>query len=377
MKILNLDTNSYEVVRKIESPQTKIEQLLHLLYCYENSIYETLYDKNQPILKSYVQSLKEVKETNEQFLFFTSGTTGNPTGAFKTKENLELEVKELVDILSAYAIQRVVVTVPFVHLYGVNVGALLSKYLHVELVVKENFLLEELIEQAQKRDTLVVTTPLFIKALNRLKKDVEFKNALFITSTSPLQQSDAKEFKEHYNSTVMQIFGSTESGAIAYKFDDNKIWRAFKSVEISSKNEMLEVTSPFISRKLLNEKVQTVELPFKSEDIVNIVSEKEFILVGRDSSLIKIAGKRFSTLQIESIVESLPEVNSAIVKVKRDDKALKDEIVEIYIEQNEDFNHKKVRELFLKNFGSTHIPYKLHVVQKILFSSVGKKIGFE
>ncbi len=52
------------------------------------------------------------------FLYFSSGSTGFPSGALKTKENILEEVEVITSSLKEFNIKRVIVTVPFLHLYG-------------------------------------------------------------------------------------------------------------------------------------------------------------------------------------------------------------------------------------------------------------------
>ena len=380
MKIFDMDTKSYVEIQKLQNPSTKVEQLSHALYCYQNGIFDVIYDKSQPSLQKYVNSLdsKVLNQEGMQYLFFTSGTTGKPTGVYKTKENLEKESQALIEALPKQKFTRVVVTVPFVHIYGIDIGAILPKNLDVEIWTKENFLPEELAIEAQKENTLVVTTPVFIKALNRIKKDVKFDKTLFLTSTAPLPTQEAKAFKEHYGSSVMQLFASTETGLMAYKLDDEVVLKSFKGVLIDENEGMLCVSSPFITKKILTDGTpKEVALPFQTEDIVEIIDTKSFKLLGRSSNLAKIAGKRVSTLQIESLLEELEGIKAVMIRITRDDHALKDEILDIYVEGDVALNGKKVRSVLKENLGSIHIPFKIHNNIKIIRSSVGKKIGFK
>jgi len=374
-----MDKKCFVGVEKVDNPSTKVEQLSHALYCYEHDIFDIIYDKSQPSLKSFVEGLDQEMLTQDamQYLFFTSGTTGTPTGVYKTKENLEKESQALIKTLPNQKFTRVVSTVPFVHIYGIDIGAILPKNLDIEIWTKENFLPEELAVEAEKEDTLIVTTPVFIKALNRIKKDVSFSKTLFLTSTAPLPVEEAKEFKEHYGSSVMQLFASTETGLMAYKTDDETILKAYEGVSVGEKDGMLNVSSPFIAEKVLAGGVKDVVLPFQTEDIVEIVDATQFKLLGRSSNLAKIAGKRISTLQIESIIESIESIEAAMIRIRRDDKALKDEILDIYVESQVKLDAKTLKALLKEHLGSINIPFKIHNNMKIKRSSVGKKIGFE
>lgn len=380
MRIYDMDKKCYVEITQIDNPTTKVEQLSDAIYCYKNEIFDVIYDKSQPALKAHVESFGEdfLKQDEMQFLYFTSGTTGTPTGVYKTKENSKKQAWACIDTFpKEMKFNRVVTTVPFVHIYGVDIGGVLPFELDIDVWTKENFIPEELAREAEVAGTLVVTTPLFIKALNRIKKDTKFTDTLFLTSTAPLMPDDAKEFHDNYDCSVSQLFASTETGLMGYKFDDETVLRAYKDVEIGESDNMLNISSPFVAKKILNDSVQTVEFPFQTEDIVEMLSEHEFKLLGRSSNLAKVAGKRISTLQVENIVETLVGVECALVKVRKDAKALRDEILDIYVESSVEIKSKDLKAALKEVFGSMHIVFKLYNNMQITKSSVGKKIGFK
>ena len=380
MRIYDMDKKCYVEIQNIENPTRKVEQLSQALYCYENEIFTLIYDKSQPALRDHVASFGEgyLKQDNMQFLYFTSGTTGLPTGVYKTKNNSRRQALSMIETLpSNIKFTRVVTTVPFVHIYGVDIGGVVPYELGVDVWVKENFLPEELLVEAEVPNTLIVTTPLFIKALNRVKKNTQLKDTFFITSTAPLSQEDAKEFHEHYGSSVMQLFASTEAGIMGYKIDDEETFKTYDCVAIGENDNKLNISSPFVTQQVLSKEREKVIPPFQTEDLVEMLGEHEFKLLGRSSNLAKIAGKRISTIQIENIVESLDGVKCALVKVRKDEKALRDEILDIYIEADVEISYNDLRAALKKVFGSINIVFKLYNHMEIVKSSVGKKIGFK
>jgi len=380
MKIYDMDKKEYVEIQKFQNPSTKVEQLSDALYCFKNDIFDVIYDKSQPSLVKYINSLDQgmLKQDGFQFLYFTSGTTGTPTGVYKTKQNSLKQSQALIKTFNGKKFNRVVTTVPFVHIYGVDIGGVVPMDLDIDVWTKENFLPQELAVEAQVEGTLVVTTPVFIKALNRIKKDVKFTNTLFLTSTAPLPLQDAKEFHEHYDASVMQLFASTETGLMAYKTDDEEILKTYDGISIGEDSGMLNISSPLVTQKTINEGVlKDVVQPFQTEDIVEILNEKKFKLLGRSSNLAKIAGKRVSTQQIENLVESIDGIEAVLIKIRKDDRALKDEILDVYVQGDIELKAKELREILKENFGSIHIPFKIHNHKQILRSSVGKKIGFE
>jgi acyl-coenzyme A synthetase/AMP-(fatty) acid ligase len=380
MKIYDMDKKSYLEIQRFENPSTKVEQLSDALYCFKNGIFDLIYDRSQPSLVKYINSLdKEIlKQSDFQFLYFTSGTTGTPTGVYKTKQNSLKQSHALIKTFDGQKFNRVVTTVPFVHIYGIDIGGVVPMDLGIDIWTKENFLPQELAVEAEVEGTLIVTTPVFIKALNRIKKDVKFTNTLFLTSTAPLPLQDAKEFHQHYNTSVMQLFASTETGLIGYKKDDEEILKTYDGISIGEDSGMLNISSPLVTQKIISDgKLKDVQQPFQTEDIVEIVSENEFKLLGRSSNLAKIAGKRVSTQQIENLIEMIDGIDAILIKIRKDERALKDEILEIYVESDKELKAKELKEILKENFGSIHIPFKIHNNKRILRSSVGKKIGFE
>ena len=380
MKIYDIDNSRCMDIKEIKNPTTKVEQLSHALYCFANDIFEIIYDKSQPALVKYINSLEQsvLRQDGFQFLYFTSGTTGLPTGVFKTKENSIKQAQALLKTLGERKFNRVVTTVPFVHIYGVDIGAVVPWLLEIDIWTKENFLPEELAREAEKEGTLIVTTPIFIKALNRIKKNADFSGSYFLTSTAPVPKEDGKEFHELYNTSVSQLFASTETGLMGHKIDDEQVLKAYDGVKIDEKYNMLRVSSPFVAKRIINNGVvEEVKPPFQTEDIVEILSDSEFKILGRSSNLAKIAGKRISTQQIESIIEAMDDIDCALIKIRRDDRALKDEILDIYVESKKGLDAKVLRKTLKEHFGAMNIAFKIFNNVKITRSSVGKKIGFK
>jgi len=361
----------------------KLEFIKEFIPRYKSQQKLVLFDANHKQLLDFynqnnlnkLQELKNLQE-NTKILFFTSGSSGFPVGAFKTKDNLENEVESLKKILMQKKIKRVVVTVPFVHIYGILAGLLLPMALDdITLIVKEDFLPYELLEEANHQDTLVITTPVFIKALGKLPDDINLKNTLFISSTAPLSIKDIALFEQKYSTNVMQLFGSTETGGIAYKLDQTTLWKPLDGVIIETKNDKLSIKSKFISKYLLKDRLEQVIQPYQTEDIVHI-NDNGFELIGRSNKLIKIAGKRISALQIERILEEIPEINKAIVELKYKQELLRSEQILITLEASKQVEKKTIKEKISQYYGIITIPFSLKYVEKINYSAMGKKVIF-
>lgn len=381
------ETVEFDLDVKIEdkfkyiSSSNKLQYIKEFLPAFNSGQKLVLFDSNHKQLlefhqKNDINVMKDVQKVNSQVLFFTSGSSGFPVGAFKTRENLLREVAVLKELVSSHSIKRVVVTVPFVHIYGVLAGLLLPLSLgDIKLIVKEDFLPYELLEEACKEDTLVITTPVFIKSLGKLSDKRDLSKTLFICSTGPLHSDDITVFEKLYGAGIAQLFGSTETGGIAYKLGSSERWKPLKSVQVTSKDDKLSIRSPFISPYILNQEILPLEQPFATEDIVEI-NEDGFKLLGRSNKIIKIAGKRISATQIESILESLEDVDAAIVELVYKKELLRSEQILITLEAKSEISKKEIKAKISEYYGVLTIPFKVNYVDKINYSAMGKKVLF-
>ncbi len=379
---LDLDVSVNEEWLYIDS-KNKLEFIKRFLPAFYSSQKIILFDPNhKQLLEFYknnrIEDFERFDEVNEkaQLLFFTSGSSGFPVGAFKTRENLLEEIEELKTLAQEYRIKKVVVTVPFVHIYGVLAGLLLPMRLgDVELVVKEDFLPYELLKEAEAGDTLVVTTPVFIKALGKLQGQ-PLPKTLFISSTGPLQGDDVSLFETKYETKLIQLFGSTETGGIAYKEGLDKMWRTLPSVNVTKIDDKLSVSSPFVSKYAINEgKIDLLDDPFTTEDIINLENDT-FELIGRGNKLIKIAGKRISAAYIENILETIEGVDQVVVELVYKKELLRSEQILIKLEAQKKIDRELIKAKIAENFGVLTIPFKVEYVEKITHSAMGKKIIF-
>ena len=372
----NLDWKYLQTLNKLEFikkfiPKYKSQQKMVLFDANHKQLLE-FYNKNN---LNEIQDIKNLQESTK-LLFFTSGSSGFPIGAFKTKENLQNEVKSLQKLIKHKKIKRVVVTVPFVHIYGVLAGLLLPMALYeITLVIKEDFFPYELLEEVKTADTLVITSPIFIKALAKLTEDVNLQKTLFISSTAPLSIEDIALFEDKYSTNIVQLFGSTETGGIAYKLGRSKQWRPLESVTIDTEDDRLCVKSQFISDYLLKDKLEKVTQPYKTEDIIKL-SDNGFELIGRSNKLIKIAGKRISAMQIEKILEEIPEIDKAIVELKYKQELLRSEQILITLVAKKPVEKKVIKKKINQYYGIISIPFSLKYVEQINYSAMGKRVIF-
>ena len=365
--------------------QSKEENALNIFKAYFSNAKAILFDEtNQAILKqlkdlnipefaTQINAKTIFDEKDFSFIYFTSGSTGSPVAALKTRENIASEVKVLTALLQEYKIKKVIVTVPFIHLYGTLFGLMYPLINNIDIVLKEHFLPNDLLSMIDPY-TMIVTTPLYIKSLNKLSQEKDLSQSIFISSTAPLDVQNIKIFTKKYKTDIIQIFGSTETGGIAHKVNDDPLWKSFRDVQISTnKNDELKVKSPFVSSVLYENKFKYTNNEIQTFDYIK-QTELGFKLIGRSSKIIKLAGKRYSTVQIENILENVKTIRKALVFAALEENTLRGEYLDITIESDQIFLTKDIKKILQHKLSNLKFSIKLKIVKEIPINQIGKKL---
>ncbi|MDR2100442.1 MAG: acyl--CoA ligase [Campylobacteraceae bacterium] len=365
--------------------EDKFESAVAIFQAFYSNARAVLYDTSHKYLSAKLKDemrlpLLKSASKDERFcgvdydvMLFTSGTSGAPAGVFKTKKHLQSEVRVLANLVKSYDITKMAASVPFIHIYGILM-LLLAKFLDVDLRFRERFLPADLAAMAGK-NTLVATTPLYINALLQMSERYDFEGALFVSSTAPLSNASAAEFCERFNANIIQLYGSTETGGIAYRKNGESLWQPMDGVICTKANDgCLHVRSPWVSDYSYESGLKYLGGEIKSFDKVEFTGER-FELKGRVSNIVKIGGKRLSVIQIENIIEAHPKVKATLIDVVKnaDENSLKDESLVCYIE-GEKPTVSELGNLVKKELGTINIPMKIIMVEKIPKSQIGKKI---
>ncbi|WP_345976850.1 AMP-binding protein [Sulfurimonas sp. HSL3-7] len=363
---------------------TKPELFALLHKAIDQGVTPVLFDKKIESITERVSELgiKPYSEKSDESvlpltayaLFFTSGTTGVPTGAIKNRENIQGELDALQAIFEPEHFERVIVTVPFIHIYGFLSGLMLPKRLGCEVLLKEEYYPQELISLHEGKKTLVVTSPVYIKAMLRLKREHDLNNVTFLSSTGLLVEDEVARFEQQYNTTLLQIFGSTETGGVAIKRGVDTYWQPLQGVLISKNFESrMVVDSPYLSTHLFEETITLMKRPYTTSDIIEL-EDKRFRLLGRANEIVKVSGKRISIVELENLIENGLGTGDVLIGIKSDIEKLKDESLDIKISGRKMPTEADVRALFKAHYPEINFSFELTNVKNIEKNSMGKKV---
>jgi acyl-coenzyme A synthetase/AMP-(fatty) acid ligase len=238
----------------------------------------------------------------------TSGSTGAPAAHLKNWSSLRASTA-----LNAAAIRRelapragqpwIVATVPSQHMYGMEMAALLPLLggfsIHAGQPLFPADVARALGEVPEPR--VLVTTPVHLRSL--LESGADFPAiAVVVSATAPLSRELAQAAEARLGVTLLEMFGSTETCVIATRRTAiEEAWRPHPGIGLTPSSGGTVVTAPWFSQ------------PTPLQDVLELDAGGRFTVVGRNSDLVEVAGKRASIADLTRRVLGLPGVVDAYV----------------------------------------------------------------
>nr|WP_257025412.1 AMP-binding protein [Pseudoalteromonas sp. MIP2626] len=250
------------------------------------------------------------KEGN--LVFYTSGSTGKAKPIVKSWQTIN---KELSILSSSYALKCMpmfIASVSHQHIYGLLFRLLWP--LSTGHVVDTDLLhYPEHIAAKLKgaKQVVLISSPAQLKRLRADNVLIEQKSHLqwIFSSGGPLANEDAVSLFSQLNKPITQVFGSTETGGIAYRqvtsLENVSSWQPFSGIKMSvGTNDRLLLNSPLVNHK---------DYPLDDRGLV--LKSGQFKLLGRLDRIIKLEEKRLSLDELEHHLASSEWVNDVKVIV--------------------------------------------------------------
>jgi acyl-coenzyme A synthetase/AMP-(fatty) acid ligase len=204
---------------------------------------------------------------------------------------------------------RVLSFVPPCHLLGFFYGLVLPLVLGGETIVATDLTGAAMVELLAKyRPDLVVGTATHYRFLvkSTAKAVIGPSTTVFLSSGAPLDPTVAEAFASRFGTPVRDFYGSTELGGVAFRAWPEP-YRAMPGVRwrIDAETACLEVISPWAGGP--------EGAWLSTDDAAELVGEDGFRLLGRLDHVVKVGGKRFSSVEVEQALRAMPGVAEAAV----------------------------------------------------------------
>ena len=242
---------------------------------------------------------------------YTGGSTGKPAIWTKTVANIMGEALFQVTAHNICQDDVVVATVPPYHIYGLLFSVAAPMLAGARVVDQTCGFPHEIINLVTDTSaTILVSVPAHFRAL----KGHDFPDhslRLAFSSAGVLDQRDETDFRRRNNVVVMEVYGSTETGGIAFRCRgrDETLFSPFSVIEAQVAQEALRIRSPFVSPEIVRDDLGFYLVP----DRVKSCPGNTFAILGRSDTIVKIAGIRVDLDQVRTVLKTMDGVRDALV----------------------------------------------------------------
>ena len=193
-------------------------------------------------------------------------------------------------------------TVPAHHMYGLEFTVLLPLFAHMSVHGERPLFPADVAAALAQpaRPRVLVSTPLHLRAL--ADSGLEFPQIdLIVSATAPLDEELARRVETRLRAPLLEIFGSTETGVIATRRTAREeAFRLYAGVTLEPGADSTCVSAPWFER------------PQRLQDVLELRGADRFVLRGRNSDLVEVAGKRASLADITRRLCAVPGVEDAV-----------------------------------------------------------------
>ncbi len=237
----------------------------------------------------------------------TSGSTGEAQPHGKQwsalQANGRAEAQRLAEFLGRTTLQglTLVATVPAQHSYGFESSVLLALFGGATLDAGRPFYPADICAALRgvPRPRALVTTPFHLKTLLSAGVDLPATD-LILSATAPLSPQLAARAEAAFGGQLIEIYGCTEAGQVAARrTTQGEIWTTLAGLRLHAGANDGE--RPIVHGGHVLE-------PTPLADVLDLLDDQHFRLLGRDNDLIHVAGKRSSMAHLNFVLNHIEGV---------------------------------------------------------------------
>ena len=298
--------------------------------------------------------MPEVDADHVAVVVFTSGSTGRPVAHDKSWGSLVAGARALGSRLGATG--SIVGTVPAQHMFGLETTVMLPSQAGLAVHAGRPLLPADIAAAlgAMPGPRWLMTTPLQLRACVAAREALPALAGV-VAATMPLDAQLAKDAERLWNAPVLEFYGSTEAGVLALRRPaSSAAWELFPGVNFAERGGALWVEGGHIAA------------PQPVEDEIERRGARHFVLHGRKSGLLKIAGKRTSLDALNAALGRIEGVRDGAFYLRADGKRVGALAVAPGL------GARALRAALRRHIDPAFLPRPLHLVEALPRSENGK-----
>ncbi|MFA6163511.1 MAG: AMP-binding protein [Methylobacter sp.] len=251
--------------------------------------------------------LSPLNPAETRLVIFTSGSTGQPKPIEKRLSQLQIEITTLEKLWGGWlAGAEALATVSHQHLYGLLFRLLwplsAGRCFHSQI-----YLNPEMLVNSTQNAAYWVASPAHLKRLDQDSpwEKIAGLNAIF-SSGGPLQHNAAQQVLACSGQSVIEIYGSSETGGIAWRQQGGEPvtpWALFEGMALTRTDDAWHLHSSYLT--------ESGSDGFQLADQISLQEDGRFLLHGRLDRIVKIEEKRLSLTELEQRLMDTPWIADA------------------------------------------------------------------
>jgi len=329
---------------------------------------------------------------NPAFIRFTSGTTGKAKGVVISHQSVYERIEGAQRALELSADDIVIWVLPMAYHFIASIA--LYVYCGAAIVITDNFMASTVLKSIKDYGgTLLYASPMHLRMLASDKTDVMIPTMKRVISTSTsISYEICQDFLHRYNKPVTQAYGIIEIGLPII----NKLYpeefpesvgtdvEGYSSVILDEAgNEVAMGTEgllaiqghgmfdAYLNPPLLRQQVLKNGYFHTADMAVKDVTGRVFVK-GRTSSVINISGNKVFPEEVESIINTLPQIRQS--RIHGVPHPLMGRIVQadIVVKEGHDIKEEDLISFCRKKLSPFKIPQRVKRVSQIEMTDSGK-----
>lgn len=305
------------------------------------------------------------EEDRTAVIAFTSGSTGYPKPCPHSLATFRASAAMALAGLDLAGKHRLLVsTTPPQHMYGLETSLFWPLYSDLAVHAGRPFFPEDIRRTlaSSPLPCLLASTPAHLRALPGSGGD--WPNlAGILSSTAALSKEFARRIEAAADAEVKEIFGSTETLSFACRRPAlETLWRPYPNAALLQDDEG---GTRLAARHLPD--------PLRLQDRFRIETDGRFEVLGRDSDLIKIAGKRASLAELNRRLTDIKGIEDGVFLVVKDERR-EFRTVAVVVSR---LDRRAILEALRASLDEVFLPRTLHYLAEIPRNEVGKPVWGE
>ncbi|MDD5322874.1 MAG: AMP-binding protein [Methylococcales bacterium] len=316
-------------------------------------------------------SLVPLDLAETKLVMFTSGSTGQPKPVDKHLIQFQLEIETLEKQWGKQlAHAEALATVSHQHIYGLLFRVLwplsAGRCFHSDCYFNPETLVKGVHQDAA---AYWVASPAHLKRLDCGSPWHGITNLRAVFSSGgALQYEVAQQILAWSGQSVIEIYGSTESGGIAWRQQDSA-WTLFTGMSLTQTDDCWQLHSPYLFG----------QAGLRLDDQISLQDDGRFTLHGRLDRIVKIEEKRLSLTELEQHLMAMLWVAEAFTLVLTKHRDVVGAVIVLTEEGIRSLKTKgrkplikQLRKALYQNFDAVVLPRKWLFLERMLLTAEGK-----